>query len=170
MGGDGRAGGIRHLVLPARRGSPPHAPETAQNAADREPGDCRGNGWTNHRRTAPGREDVGDPQARGNGLLRLEGQPRAQGVAQLDLALHLFGKGRLVRQIDLDRLEPGGREPAVDEGLQVVLSDGSLARHFTLLKTALRPLSMKSLKRARARLRRDITVPMGTSSTFAACS
>src|SRR3712207_9068361 len=77
---------------------------------------------------------------------------------------------RVVFQIGADRLTPRRRQPAVDEGLQIVFSDGSLARHFTLLKTVLRPFSMNSLIRARARLRRDITVPSGTSRTCAACS
>jgi hypothetical protein len=40
-------------------------------------------------------------------------------------------------QIDTYRFASRRREPAVDEGLQIVLSDGSLARHFTLLKTVL---------------------------------
>src|SRR3712207_6994805 len=41
---------------------------------------------------------------------------------------------RVVFQIGADRLTPRRRQPAVDEGLQIVFSDGSLARHFTLLK------------------------------------
>ena len=83
---------------------------------------------------------------------------------------HLIGQSGMVVQIGLDLLSPRRGEPAVHESLQIVFSDGSLARHFTLLKAVLRPFSMNSLSRARARLRRDITVPSGIPKTFAAWS
>lgn len=158
----GGAGSLAH-----RPPGPAHAPDPQADHERRRR--CRKGARADNRRGPPAGE-VGHPQAGGNRLANLEGQPRAQGLALLDLLRSLRRNRRIGLQVSLDDVETPGREPAVDEGLQIVFPDRSLVRHFTLLRTALRPASMNCLNRPRPRLSRDMTVPTGRPRASAACS
>ena len=106
--------------------------------------------------------DMGDPQPRRDRLVRLEGEPGAQRLAPLPVGRDLRGGGRMIGQKGFDGLSALGRQPPLDEGVQVVLADRTIAGHLTLLKTAPEPVSRRRRIAARARLSRDMTVPSGT--------
>ncbi len=71
----------------------------------------------------------------------------------------------------LDLALPIRCEAAIDEGLDIVIADRTRARHHFSLRNGVTLLPSSSVRRrSRARLRRDITVPIGTSVTLATSS
>ena len=106
------------------------------------------------------------PRFPGNGVVAVSMADQFLDGAQL------AGRG-LEHRITLDGLQDAGAvlvvQLAVDEGIQLLFRNGVFAFHFTLLRCGLdaqgapSAVSNASLSARRARHRRLMTVPMGTS-------
>ena len=122
---------------------------------------------------AAGQQSV-NPQPGWDRLVELGLQRAGKGLALGVVAVQPRGLVRVRVQVGLDKGSPFRRQLAVNEGLQVVLADRDAGRlrvgHFTLLRSGRAGRRSPSSSRrncSRARLRRDITVPTGMSSTCA---
>ncbi len=116
-------------------------------------------------------------QAGRDGLLENGIEGCAQGLVLRPPLAHLFGDIGVLGQPALDQGVPGGVELAVGIGMQHRFVDddrraGIVAAlaHFTLHRPIRALGRVISRKRARARDRRDITVPTGTPSRVATSS
>ena len=159
----------RNRRLTLRDGGCAEAPmrEPAADPTKRDEDDRRRNLQPTARGAPPLDGKIGNAQTRWNWLRCLELQALAQAIACRYIRGDAFAERRVVGEKAADKRVTLGREASVDKRVEIVFADRRVGNHFTLRNWGADPVSMAWRKRSRARLKRDMTVPMGISRAFA---
>src|SRR5947209_4036485 len=166
--GGQRPGCDRRRALRDRRGGDARMRKPAAETAKRDEKHAGGGklepvAW----RRAAVHGKIGNAQARRDGLPGLELQALAQRVSRGDIRRHAVAELWGIAKKAADKRVTVGAETPANERIEIVFADRRVGNHFTLRNCGADPVSIAWRKRSRARLKRDMTVPMGISRVLA---